>query len=132
MPRSPASSRARHRRSTTTTSTATPAARIASRMVPLPDASTPTRTGPTVPRRRAAEGPSHHGPRLFNFARAGNREAHVDKKLSQAEWVIVAGGFVAFIASFLPWVDFHGFTANAWDDFAFPTYTWVGIFGLVM
>ena len=61
----------------------------------------------------------------------------MDKKLTQAEWVIVGGGVVAFLASFLPWVDidtpFGSATRNAWsDDVLFPTYAWVGIFGLVM
>ena len=60
----------------------------------------------------------------------------MEKKLTTAEWVIVIAGVVAFISSFLPWldVDFGGAsaTANAWDKGYFPTYTWVGIFGLVM
>lgn len=56
----------------------------------------------------------------------------MEKKLTQAEWVIVVGGVVAFLASFLPWEDTNGFSVNAWDEAAFPTYTWVGIFGLLM
>ena len=56
----------------------------------------------------------------------------MDKKLSQTELIIVIAGAVALLGSFLPWVDVGGFSANAWDDFAFPTYTWVGIFGVAM
>jgi hypothetical protein len=69
---------------------------------------------------------------VVDFAEASSGEAPVDKKLTQAEWIIVVGGVVAFIASFLPWIDYHGFTASAWSDTAFPTYTWVGIFGFLM
>jgi len=60
----------------------------------------------------------------------------MDKKLSTPEWIIVVGGVVAFVASFLPWIDidtgFGSATRSAWSDFAFPTYTWVGIFGFLM
>jgi hypothetical protein len=65
-----------------------------------------------------------------------SQEAHVDKKLTPAQWVIVIAGVLAFIGSFLAWfsVDtaFGDASANAWDEGFFPTYTWVGIFGLVM
>jgi hypothetical protein len=62
----------------------------------------------------------------------------VKEKLTTAQIVILASGAVAFIASFLPWVSvdtpFSDFTANAWDgDFlVWPTFWWVGIFGLLM
>jgi len=76
----------------------------------------------------------HPDRRLLNFFLGAGTEGvvRVEKKLTQAEWVIVVAGAVAFLASFLPWEDAHGFSVNAWDEFAFPTYTWVGIFGLVM
>ena len=57
----------------------------------------------------------------------------MDKKLSQSQLIIVVAGAVALVGSFLPWVDYHGFSVNAWDgDFFFPTFAWVGIFGGVM
>ena len=55
------------------------------------------------------------------------------EKLRPAQVVIVASGIVAFIASFLPWVDVFDETRSAWsDDLVFPTYTWVGIAGAIM
>jgi hypothetical protein len=61
----------------------------------------------------------------------------VKDKLTTAQIVILASGAVAFIASFLPWVSvdnaFVDISANAWDgDLLWPTFWWVGIFGLVM
>ena len=60
----------------------------------------------------------------------------MEKKLTPAQIVILAAGAVAFIASFLPWLDFDfgntSSTVSAWGSGAFPTYTWVGIIGLVM
>ena len=55
-----------------------------------------------------------------------------NSKLTPGQIVIVAGGAVALIGSFLAWVDVSGFTANAWDDNLFPTYTWPAIFGVAM
>ena len=55
-----------------------------------------------------------------------------NSKLTPGEIAIVAGGAVGLIASFLAWVDVGGYSANAWDDGFFPTYTWPAIFGLVM
>ena len=54
------------------------------------------------------------------------------KQLKPGEIAIVAGGVVGLIASFLAWVDVGGFSANAWDDGLFPTYTWPALFGVVM
>ena len=55
-----------------------------------------------------------------------------NSKLTPGQIVIVAGGAVALIGSFLAGVDVSGFTANAWDDNLFPTYTWPAIFGVAM
>ena len=52
------------------------------------------------------------------------------RKLEPDEVVTVAAGLLAFLASFLPWVDVAGFAINAWRDGLFPTYTWVGLVGL--
>lgn len=54
-------------------------------------------------------------------------------KPTTAEIVIMASGAGAIVFSFLDWLD-AGFGGgfNAWDDFFFPTYTWVGLFGVVM
>ena len=61
------------------------------------------------------------------------------EKLTTAQIVILACGVVAFIASFLPWVSidlgrFGDASYNAWDGdvMYWPTFWWVGIFGLVM
>ena len=61
------------------------------------------------------------------------------EKLTTAQIVILACGAVAFIASFLPWVSidlgrFGDASYNAWDGdvLYWPTFWWVGIFGLVM
>lgn len=54
------------------------------------------------------------------------------RKLEPDEVVTVAAGLLAFLASFLPWVDVSGFSASAWRDSLFPTYTWVGIVGLAL
>jgi hypothetical protein len=51
---------------------------------------------------------------------------------SVAEWVILAGGAVAFFFSFFSFWDQGGFSPNAWGDLAFPLATYVAIFGLVM
>jgi hypothetical protein len=56
----------------------------------------------------------------------------VNNKLTPAQLIIVIAGAVALIASFLDWVDERGFSANAWDEGAFPTYTWIAVFGVVM
>ena len=56
----------------------------------------------------------------------------MDKKLTTAEIVIVVAGAAALIGSFLAWYDVSGFTANAWDEGLFPTYTWVAIAGVLM
>ena len=58
----------------------------------------------------------------------------MDKKLSQTELIIVIAGAVALLGSFLPWIDYRGFSVNAWDGdyLLFPTYAWVGIFGTAM
>jgi DMSO/TMAO reductase YedYZ heme-binding membrane subunit len=63
----------------------------------------------------------------------------VKDKLTTAQIVILACGAVAFIASFLPWVSidlgrFGDTSFNAWDGdvMYWPTFWWVGIFGLVM
>ena len=54
-------------------------------------------------------------------------------KLGTAELIIVIGGAVALVASFLDWFDVAGFGDNAWSDsMLFPTFAWVGIFGAVM
>ena len=55
-----------------------------------------------------------------------------NNKLTPGEIAIIAGGAVGLIASFLAWVDVSGFSANAWDDGLFPTYTWPALFGLAM
>ena len=55
-----------------------------------------------------------------------------NRKLTPGEIAIIAGGAVGLISSFLAWVDVAGFTANAWDEGLFPTYTWPALFGLVM
>jgi hypothetical protein len=55
-------------------------------------------------------------------------------KLRPSQVVIVAGGVVAFIASFLPWLRYEplDLSRSAWSDGLLPTYTWVGIAGAVM
>jgi hypothetical protein len=55
----------------------------------------------------------------------------MDKKLTTSEILIVAGGAGALVGSFLPWMEAFGADVNAWDSGMFPTYTWVGIFGLL-
>jgi hypothetical protein len=55
-----------------------------------------------------------------------------DKRLGTSEIIIVVAGALAFVASFLPWVDSEfGDSQSAWGD-AFPLLTWVGLFGAVM
>lgn len=54
------------------------------------------------------------------------------RKLEPDEVVVVAAGLLAFLASFLPWFSYEGFSASAWSDGLFPTYTWVGIAGLAL
>ena len=54
------------------------------------------------------------------------------RRLEPEEVVVVAAGGLAFLASFLPWVKVSGYSASAWKDGFFPTYTWVGIAGLVL
>jgi hypothetical protein len=54
-------------------------------------------------------------------------------KLGTPQLIIVIGGAVALVASFLDWFDVAGFGDNAWSDsMLFPTFAWVGIFGAVM
>lgn len=54
------------------------------------------------------------------------------RRLEPDEVVVVAAGGLAFLSSFLPWVKVAGFSANAWKDGFFPTYTWVGVAGLAL
>lgn len=54
------------------------------------------------------------------------------RRLEPDEVVVTAGGMLAFLASFLPWVSVHGFSASAWKEGFFPTYTWVGLAGLAL
>ncbi len=54
------------------------------------------------------------------------------RKLEPDEVVTVTAGLLAFLASFLPWVDVAGFSRSTWRDGFFPTFTWVGLAGLAM
>lgn len=55
-----------------------------------------------------------------------------NNKLNVGEIVVVSAGSSAFVASFLPWAGSFRFSVNAWSTGLLPTYTWVGIFGLLM
>jgi hypothetical protein len=55
-----------------------------------------------------------------------------NKQLRPGEIVLFVSGAVALIASFLPWVDLNGFTANSWDmDLWFPVSTFVPLSAVV-
>jgi hypothetical protein len=58
----------------------------------------------------------------------------VNKQVKPADWVIMASGAVAIIASFLDWYSADGgFSINGWDtDLTFPLGWYIGIFGLLM
>jgi len=51
---------------------------------------------------------------------------------SVGEWVILVGGAVIFVFSFLDFFDDGGFSVNAWSDLTFPLASFVAIFGLIM
>ncbi len=53
-------------------------------------------------------------------------------KLTVGEIVILAGGAVALVGSFLPWYTFAGDSASAWSRGLFPLATLVAILGTVM
>ncbi len=53
-------------------------------------------------------------------------------KLTTGEIVIVAGGVVALLASFMPWYTLGDDSANAWSSGLFPLATLVPILGTVM
>lgn len=53
-------------------------------------------------------------------------------KLTVGEIVIVAGGAVALVASFLPWYEAGDDSASAWSSGLFPLATLVPILGTIM
>lgn len=54
------------------------------------------------------------------------------RKLEADEVALIGTGLLAFLGSFLPWLDVAGITANAWSDGFFPTFTWAGLAGLAI
>ncbi|HEX2274803.1 MAG TPA: hypothetical protein VHG90_13090 [Acidimicrobiales bacterium] len=56
----------------------------------------------------------------------------VKRKLTTGEIVILAGGAVALVASFLPWYEADGDGYSAWSSGLFPLATLVPILGTVM
>ena len=57
-----------------------------------------------------------------------------NSKLTPGNLTILIGGIVGFIASFLPFYSFHGFTVSAWNSSSYllGNATLPAIFGLIM
>jgi hypothetical protein len=57
-----------------------------------------------------------------------------NSKLTPGNLTILIAGVVGFIASFLPFYSFHGFTASAWNSSSFllGNATLPALFGLIM
>src|SRR5256885_1307825 len=123
MPAAAATSRARHARSATTRPIGTPAVNMASRIVPLPEArtATPLIGSPTAGIRC----------RYSSSRSAAKGGSEMKRQPTVAEIVMVAGGAVTFIFSFLHFVA----NVNAWSsDFfgLFPVTTLIAVLGLAM
>ncbi len=120
-PAAAATSRARQARSLTTRSTGTPRPRIASRIVPLPEASTARRR----PRRSHEGAPPRGLVSLQCVPSCTERGSTMKRQPTVADIVMFAGGVVTFIFSFLHFVA----DVNAWssDVFGlFPITTLIG------
>ena len=121
-PRRPPS-RARHARSATTRSTATPFASIDSRMVPLPEARTASRfTG--FPTRGARC-------RYSASRSAAKGGSGMKRQPTVADIVMFVGGVITFIFSFLDFVsDFNAWSGDVFG--LFPVTTLIAVLGLAM
>src|SRR5262249_18390910 len=125
-------SRAPHFRSATTATTGMSRRSSASRMVPLPDARTPTLTQVTLSRdavEHFAGRSPRPAPKDVSISRARTEGVMADQQSpTPGELTIMAAGAVMIVFSFVSFSN----DRNAWAKGLFPIATLLPLYGLVM